>query len=191
MASHNWSSEIAQYLKLGADATSERGTLLAAIGGSVQAACERFMGRALELATYTEAYDGNDKSTIFLRHAPVKSVTTLTVNGAAVTVGSLTAPTYPQATVIIIPSGGLRYTDGNYFPAGVGNVIVTYVAGFDTMPEDIRQAVVSWSALLFKDRDRSGLSSEGVGGQSTSFTRDMPPFVRDVLVKWQRWGRPC
>jgi len=191
MASYNWSGEIAAYLKLGADATSERGALLAAIGDSVQAAVERYIGRTLERTTYTEVYDGHDRATLFLRNAPVASVTSLSVNGATVTVGSLSAPAYPPATVVIKGGNSLMYTDGNVFTAGTANVIVTYVAGFDVMPPDIRQAVVTWSALIFKDRDRAGLGAEGVGGQSTSFVREMPPFVRDVLTKWQRWGKPC
>ena len=113
------------------------------------------------------------------------------VNGATVTVGDVTAPTYPPATVVITGGNALRYTDGNVFPLGSANVIVTYDAGFEIPPPDLVQAGVSWIALLFKDRDRAGLGSEGGGGQSTAFTREMPPFVKSVLSKWVRWGKPC
>jgi hypothetical protein len=190
MASINWAGEIAEYLKLGADATTTRGALLASLGDAVQGAMERYMGRTLSVMTHMEVYDGNDHSMLFLRNDPVLSVSSLSVNGAAVTVGSLIAPTYPPATVVIYGSG-LRYTTGNVFPAGFSNVRVTYSAGFDVPPPDIVQAGVSWAAVLFKDRDRAGLASQGAGGQTTSFTREMPPFVKTVLDKWVRWGKPC
>ncbi len=190
MASINWAGELAEYLKLGPDATAARGTLLASLGDAVQAAMERYMGRTLGVMTYTEFYDGNGRPVLYLRNDPVTAVSSLTVNGVAIVVGDPLVPTYPPADVVI-HGAGLRLTTGGVFPCGYANVIVTYTAGFAVPPPDIVQAGVSWAAVIFKDRDRAGLSSEGASGQSTSFTREMPPFVRTVLDKWVRWGKPC
>lgn len=190
MASIDWSGKLAQYLKLGADATAQRGDLLASLGDAVQGAMERYMGRTLGVMTYSEVYDGNDKPILFLRNDPIVSVSSLTINGASVTVGDPLAPTYPPADVVI-RGAGLYRTTGCVFPAGYSNVIVSYSAGFAVPPAEIIQAGVSWAAVLFKDRDRAGLASEGAGGQSTSFVREMPPFVKTVLDKWVRWGKPC
>lgn len=190
MASIDWASAIAQYLKLGPDATAARGGLLAALGDSVQSQIEQRIGRPLSAAEATEVYDGDDKTVLILRRDPVLSVTSLYVNGAAVTVGALGATTYPPAAVII-RGQSLRYTNGSVFTAGYGNVIVTYTAGFNVPPPDLVQAGVIWAGMLFKDRDRLGLNSEGAGGQSTSFTREMPPFVVEACDKWTRWGLPC
>lgn len=190
MASIDWAGKAAQYLHLGSDATATRGDLLAALGDAVQNAIENRICRTLDVRSYVEAYDGNGKAWLPLRWDPVQSVSTLTVNGSAVTVGSLTAPTYPPAACVVQNRDSLILTDGSVFPLGFANVIATYSAGFDVPPADLVQAGVSWIALLFKDRDRSGLSSENAGGQTNSFTHEMPPFVEAAVSRWVRWGRP-
>lgn len=190
MASIDWNGELVRYLKIGASPGAELGALFASLGGAVQGAMERYIGRHLDVQTHTEVYDGHGRSMLYLRNDPVVSVSSLVINGATVTVGDPLAPIYPPAEVVI-HGAGLRYTTGNVFPAGYANISVTYRAGFDVPPDDIVQAGVSWAAVLFKDRDRAGLASEGAGGQSTSFTRDMPPFVKTTLDKWVRWAKPC
>lgn len=190
MASIDWNAELVRYLKIGAAPGSELGALFASLGSAVQSAIEQYIGRKLEAVTYTETYDGKGKPLLFLRHDPVISVSALSVNGNVVVVGNPLVPTYPPADVVIYGSG-IRYTTGNVFTPGFSNIIVTYTAGFAIPPDDIVQAGVSWAAVLFKDRDRSGIASEAAGGQTTTFTRDMPPFVKTALARWVRWDQPC
>lgn len=189
MASIDWNAELVRYLKIGASPGSELGTLFASLGGAVQGAMERYIGRHLDVQTHAETYDGNGRSMLYLRNDPVISVSSLVINGVTYVVGDPLAPTFPPAE-FVIHGAGLRCT-GGVFPAGFANISITYLAGFSIPPPDIVQAGVSWAAVLFKDRDRSGLASEGAGGQSTSFTRDMPPFVKTTLDKWVRWTKPC
>ena len=96
MASLDWTSAIVQYLKLGADATATRGTLIESIASGVQSSIEKYIGRTLDVQTHTEYYNGNDKPTLYLRWAPVVSVVSVSLNSAPLTVGDPAAPTFPH-----------------------------------------------------------------------------------------------
>jgi hypothetical protein len=185
MATIDWAGRTAEYLKLGPDSSGTRGALLASLGASVQSAIERHIGRTLGLLDYAEAYDGNDKDTLLLRHDPIASVTSLSIWGNVLTVGDPLAPAFPPAQVEIEGSYLVR-TDGGTFPVGRRTVIAVYSAGYDPVPEALVQAGVDWIAALFKDRDRIGLSSESVGGQSFGITHDIPKRVKETLDQWKR-----
>ena len=187
MATVNWSSAIAAHLNLDAETTTKRGVLLAEIGGGVQSLVEQTIGRTFELKDYVEVYSGTGRDFISLRHDPVVSVSRLLVMGSEVTVGDPAAPVYPPADVVI-ESPFIRFTNGRVFPVGFANVQVEYRAGYRVPPPDLIRACVMWAALIFKNRDRIGLSSQSLGGQSTSFTDDPPAFVTRVIAAHTRWG---
>lgn len=178
MASIDWSTRIAAYLNLGTDTLGSRGELLAAIGSSVQAAIEARTGRTFEAKDYTETYDGNGRRTLFLRWDPIVSVTTVTVDSDV-------------WTDYAVRDGSVTLKYGALFPCGVDNVEVVYRAGYETPPEALVQAGVYWSAEIFKDRDRIGISSIGAGGQTSSYVRDVPPFVEKLIAPFVRWDKPC
>jgi predicted oxidoreductase len=178
MASVDWSGLAAAYLKLGAGAAGTSGELLASIGAAVQSAMELYLSRTLDVRTYTaETYNGNGQSALFLRHDPIQSVTAVTVDGTAITDWVING----SASALVRPL--------DYWPDGIGNVTVTYTAGLespDGVPPALLQAGVSWIAVLWKDRDRAGINSESVAGQSVTFTRAMPAFVKMTLDMFKR-----
>ena len=178
MASIDWSSRIAAYLNLGADSQGSRGELLAALGGSVQEAIEARTGRRFEAQDYTETYDGNGRRTLFLRWDPVISVTSVSVDGDAL-------------TDWVARDNGVTLKYGSVFPEGIGNVEVVYRAGWEVAPPALVQAGVYWAASLFKDRDRLGISSIGAGGQTSSYAREIPAFVEKLIAPFVRWDKPC
>lgn len=180
MASIDWSSQIAAYLNLGTDTLGSRGTLLAAIGSAVQAAVEARIGRRFEAQDYTETQDGNGRRTLYLRWDPIVSVTSVTIDSGLW-----------ASTSYVVRDGSITLTNGSWFPCGVGNVVVVYRAGYETPPDALVQAVVYWSASIFKDRDRIGISSIGAGGQSSSYARDVPAFIEKLISPFIRWDKPC
>lgn len=97
---------------------------------------------AFETATYTEYYDGNGQRSLLLKEYPVVSITTVhdDVDRA------YGASTLIDASDIVVREavGELIY-DGGTFGMGIKNVKVVYVAGYTSIPADVRQAVV-WIA---------------------------------------------
>ena len=193
----DWSSPIAQYLKMDAGAASVSGGLFATMGSACQASVERAIGRTFEAKEYTEAYNGNDRGTLFFRHDPVLSVASVTISGAAMTIADPDVPVYPTAQIAIEPTAqGIVRADGGLFSLGFSNVIATYTAGLAAVdggapPADLAFAVTYWAGMFFRDRDRLGLSSETVGAQVTAYTRALPPSVVQMIRAWRRPLIPC
>lgn len=182
----DWSKALAEHLSLDATATTTYGALLASIGRGVQAAIERRIGRDLEPVDHVEGYNGRGLEALFLRWDPVISLASVAVQGEALTVGRADEPVYPPPQVVIASDAMILRTDGMPFPSGPGSVIVTYTAGFAIVPPDLFEAAVLWGALIFKNRDRAGISSQSMGAQSVTFSDEPPKFSRGVIDSWQR-----
>lgn len=94
--------------------------------------------RNLFYGTYTEYYDGNEQSSIFIDNFPIEAVTTLhddtdRVFGASTLIAS--AEYFTDLT-----KGIIKLLDGDRFSVGVGNIKVVYTGGFKVIPADIQLA---------------------------------------------------
>lgn len=116
---------------------------------------EREVGAPFIPRSVTETLDGTGASTLVLSTIHVRSLTSVTVGGVAVTVGDLTAE-----------YGILRYLNGGTsWAGGVQNVTVTYMAGeFAVCPPDIKEPVM-WAT---RDRLLNQATSAGVDARKTS-----------------------
>lgn len=133
-----------------------------------------YLNRDVTSSSYTETLDGTGTATLMVGEYPITAVASVTVGGLAVTgvVGR-------QAT--------LARTDGGTFPAGIGNVVVTYTAGYATVPEDIAQACLEMVAWRFDERKRIGHASKSIQGEVVAFqTQDVPANVKTLLKNWRR-----
>jgi len=186
------SGALQQYLNIGAQPAATLGNLLTVLADSVQQAVEAQIGRTLTTRTYYEAYDGNDKPYLYLRHDPVQTIASVTLNNVPLTVQDPTAdPTYPAAQVCLTSTRDSLYrADGWMFYGGYKNILVQYDAGLTGAdgepPSALQMAVVYWAAALFRDRDRIGLSSQTMTGQMTGFTREVPDFVHQLIWPFKR-----
>ena len=127
--------------------------------------------------TYTgETYNSRDVNPqsryLRLRQAPVESVTSVSLNGSAMT------------KRVAVGDGGW-YQDGDgvrfevqpgtaatwpvYGLYGWGDIAVTYIAGFATVPSDVEQAVLEMAATEYRKRDRLGITSRSVQGETISY----------------------
>ena len=134
--------------------------LLASLIASSSEYVQRQIGRRYDTRTVTETRDGDGSRRMLLEQAPVTSVTSVTVNGAAIPA---------RATV---DGDGWVYDDGGVtlvgyvFDAGIQNVVFVYQAGA-TIPADLEQAVIRHVALEFYDRSHVGLASVSGDGSTT------------------------
>lgn len=160
--------------------------LIAQVSDWVEGFCERnFHG----IQSYTWLTDGHGGDTLPLPNSPVISVTSVIIDGVAVTASSgAPAAGYlaDERSVSIL---------GGQFTRGRKNVTISYTAGYtytftagaaptqDTIvgvPGDLRFAVIETVALRFKRRNKIGLNSEGNAGQTTSYDNSMAP--KDALA---------
>lgn len=118
---------------------------------------EREVGVSFVPRTHVETLSGNGGTALLLGSVPT-SLTSVTVDGATVTVGLLDAT-----------AGVLRYDTGTTaFTSGVGNVVITYTAGSATCPADIKDAVM-WAT---RDRLIAQSQESGSWDRKSSETSD-------------------
>lgn len=183
----DWSSKLAAHLSLDASAQSQWGGLLAEIGRGVQSAIERNISRHLEPQDHLEVYNGRGLDFVYLRWDPVITVYSVNLYATeALTFGSDAVPVWPMPQVVLENEVMLSRVDGNTFPNLPGSLSVHYRAGYRVPPPALLTAGVLWGAVIFKNRDRSGISSQSMGTQSVTFTDAPPAFVKSTLQEWAR-----
>lgn len=160
--------------------------------------------------TYNEWYDGNGNNRLFLYHRPIRTVTSLTINGT-ITKQS-TDPKYPgwvidQAGKSIIFRQSNGY--GNYvsflrspwsaysgisgcssgFSRGLSNINVQYTAGYSSVPYDLNDAAIQAVILKFRRGehvDQKSMALPEGGGTLTYRDWELPPEVVAVLDFYTR-----
>lgn len=172
-------AQVKQYIGNASDATDD--SLLTALIESASARIERDCSRTFDLTQYSEIHDGDGSRRLTVRNSPLVSVSSLIINGR----------TIPQSTAfnadgwVVASPWGLSLRGQYRFEFGVQNVVITYSAGYPSIPDDLSQACAAMVSLLYKERDRLGLTSKSVGGESISYTTDMPEYVRRVIDSYR------
>lgn len=182
MASIDWTSAIKAVLRNTPDqgtgssiALEAWGGLIASLGAACQGAVEKELGRTLRPVTYTDFLDGHGKRILYPPHDPIISVTSITVDGSAVTVGLPTATPRP-ACRISTDKRALEMINGGLWGCGFANITLVYNAGFQSFEtESLESAIAQWGAALFRQRDILHLSSSSFGDGSTTAFRHVPP----------------
>lgn len=130
---------------------------------------EREVGVSMIPRTFVDIFDGGAGHTLTLSQRRVRSVTSVTVNGLAVDVSLLS----------VNEGGAVRYLDGaTTWPAtGVTVATVTYSAGHDACPPDVKDAVM-WAT---RDRLMSQTSATAIDVRKTSATNEFGGTVTYVL----------
>jgi hypothetical protein len=168
------------WLGLSSDVSANDG-LLSALITAASGFVTQYLGRDLTPATYTEVYDARGGRTMLLRQAPITAVQA--VSFAGVTISQMGDP--------IVGAPGFWFDGrrlsliGECFPAR-GLVVVTYTAGYETLPTSLVQAVNELVGEAFRRRERIGQSSKSLGGQETvAFsTADMNAAVKTALASF-------
>lgn len=160
-------------------------TLLLRMIDAASAAIENYCSRQFQSASYTEVRDGHGGRRMTLRHFPVTDVTALTINGQLI-------PRRPSPL-----ANGYTFDDltikltGYVFDEGVDNVSITYTAGLASVPSDVELACCEVVMLRYKARDRIGVTSKSLAGETISFNADdFPDYVTRVLDQYKVVGLP-
>ena len=154
--------------------------MIAQLISSESALIQGWISRAFGVATYTDIFSGNGKNMHYLHNSPVVSIQSVTVNGSTVPA----AATIQDAGYIVIDEQLtlLRYE----FACGTINCQVVYTAGQVT-PPDIAQACIELVSKRYRDRDRIGLVSKGLAGETTAYeTKALPDHVKLILQQYKK-----
>lgn len=145
---------------------SDVNRLIIAVSALAERYCRRSFARQVNLV---ETHDGGDWAEIWLRLTPVESISSITHDGNSVT------------DFVFNPTNGrVRRGDGKshidfseWFPAGAGNIVVTYTGGYARIPEEVKEAVVIGVTQLVREKGRDmGLKSEDIGGEYSWTAKD-------------------
>lgn len=119
--------------------------------------------------THVETYDGDGSDYLALRWPKVSEVTGITIDGVAVDSALLNPLDYGSGLAIdsergIITSRSFKFT------AGWSNIVVTYVAGYDPVPDTIKRAALRICVLEMPTTNVPFTAeSYDAGGMSVNF----------------------
>lgn len=138
------------------------------------------IGRDVTLTAYDIRVNGWGGNVFPFPQYPAVTVDLLTIAPL-----SLASPTPLVATTDYIFDTQALYLVRGVFDKGIGNVRLQYTAGYIVVPEDIDQATAELVAFGYRERDRLGANSKGVGPETISFITD--PATKRVLQALDDW----
>ena len=155
-----------------------------------------YLGQDLTSQTYTEDYDGDGSITLLLKQFPVISITSIyddplrTWQNSPFTTNSNTLLD-PTNYWCDLSTGVVTIFKGLIgFNKGYGNVHVTYVAGYATVPYDAKDALLQYAALLAQRAGTEGRTAETLGGKSNQYDLSpLPLYIRQALISYRKI--PC
>jgi len=141
-------------------------------------------GRKLKSRTYTEIYDGNGKSDMYLNNWPLSSTTiTITINSDRVFTS--TGDQVTSTDIMLSTESGRVRLDGYYFDSGTKNVQVAYSAGYTTSSSyDLTFAAKEFLLVLWNRKtakEPTNMRTEAYEGISRTFEPEFPWSVKKIL----------
>jgi hypothetical protein len=138
---------------------------------------------------YSEVRTGDGGTRMLLRHWPVMQVQSLTVDGTAVTgsADQVAAGFYIDADMDIERRRHLWLAGGTF--TDEVPIVINYVAGYASPPQDVSQAVLEWVCERFKGRPGQGVNSQReAGGEHVTYERadSMPATTAAVVERYLR-----
>jgi hypothetical protein len=144
---------------------------------------ESWLQRQIAVSDWIEVRDGNGGQRLAFANFPVSAVLALSIDGLAI-------PPAPSgggfgAGYVFTPTElALR---GYVFTRRAQNVIVTYTAGYPSVPPDIAQACIELVCQRYRERTRIGEVSKAlISGETVSFSqKDMSDDVKSLLAQYR------
>ena len=78
---------------------------------------------------------------------------------------------------------------GYLFNRGFQNVVINYTAGYATIPLDIEQACIDLVATVYRTKDRIGVSSKTLAGETVQFTS--AAFTDSIMQILKNYRQVC
>lgn len=170
---------------LGTIQTTDADPVLDRLVTAASTAIQRYCNRDIKSAPYMETRSGNGGQMLVLRRYPVTAIASLVVD-------DLPIPKQTKAREpgwVLEPARTLHLY-GYTFTRGPANVVVSYTAGYATVPADIEQAALELAALMWKQRSRIGDQSKTVstpmGNETVAYyMQSMTPATKAILDQFK------
>lgn len=152
---------------------------------TISSAIEKYLKRTLKAGDYTEKYSGTDEQELILNNYPVNSVDSVAIDGI-----ELNEEDYEflSSGVLLKSDGWLISGLGNYLSGKIDfperNIEVTYNAGFETVPDDLKLVVYEAVSDLYFRKKSGGevIQSKKVDDVSVTFVKKEGLFSPDILT---------
>lgn len=151
--------------------------LITATSGFIQS----YLNRQLISQIYIENRSGNNGNLMLFANYPATAVSAVTIDGTAI-------PSAPD-----VKTAGYRFDsvsiflNGYAFTRGFNNCVLSYTAGYSSIPLEIEQACFELIGLRYKERDRIGHVSKSLGGETVAFVqKDMTDDVKTILKNYKK-----
>lgn len=144
---------------------------------------QQWMNRTIPLQAYTENRNGQDTRAIMLSNYPLVTVISVVIDGVAIALaaGNLNVYTgyaFDQTSI---------YLAGYKFTRGFQNVSLAYTAGFAITPIELSQACIDLVCFRYRERDRIGMTSKAMAGETTSYTvADFPKSTLAMMNNYKK-----
>ncbi|MDP9039835.1 MAG: hypothetical protein M3O02_11285 [Acidobacteriota bacterium] len=138
--------------------------------------------------SYTENRIGDGSCRMILRHWPVTSITSVTANGVAIPAQGVNVDGWyldtdadAERRFVLYLSGALTFPDGVRIP-------IRYVAGYESVPNDIAQAVTEWVVFRYNRKSSAGQTqTRTLEGENAHFEEfAIPPNTQRVIAAYKR-----
>lgn len=146
---------------------------------------ENFCGvDSFHTTTYTEYIDGKKSYYLYVRNAPINSITTLydDLDWEWLDSDLIDSDDYRI-------SGDKRYLICKYnFTEGDQNIKITYSGGYDTIPDDLKMTCLMEVSRAFEHRHNVDVISEALdaGGSKTVIQLPLMPLTKKILFYYKR-----
>jgi len=180
-------------------------TVLGVMITTATAEIERLCGRTaggFESATFTEVFDGDGSQVLQVSNGPISSITSITIGNSDPSTLASTGYTHDSRFGIMrlpFETGGLvardvwgepvyGSSDRAVFTEGFQNITVVYVAGYATIPDDLKRVCYQFISHYFDSRGRDFEKAAQAIGNSNMTVKATAEFVAkkmDVLSSWR------
>jgi hypothetical protein len=155
-----------------------------------QGIAEKYCNRPLKpTGVIDERHDGDGSRELLLHHYPILDISKVEVVGVYIIPERNLRQGYSEGFIAEFDTGIITLTDKYIFPKGQGNILVSYIHGYDEIPYDLREVALEWIATKLEDRKSLNIKSERLGPYTVTYDTDfVPKNVLSVLERYKkRW----
>jgi hypothetical protein len=144
---------------------------------------QSWLQRQIAVSDWIELRDGNGGQRMSFANFPVSAVLALSIDGITIP----PAPTTGGFGAGYVFSSTELALRGYVFSRRAQNVIVTYTAGYASVPPDIAQACIELVCQRYRERSRIGEVSKALmSGETVTYSqKDMSDDVKTLLQQYQ------